>query len=298
MTTVASLLANAARDIPISETRLLLGAAMKQSTVWLLTHGDAALDVAQSSIFTALLDRRLGGEPLAYLLGYREFYGRDFFVSPAVLIPRPETEMLVDLVKSSVGASVGADNTPSSVTSKIDTPSILDLGTGSGCIAISIALLYPQHQVTAVDASIAALQVAIANAKQLQANVEFILSDWYAKLSGRRFNIIVSNPPYIAFGDAHLQQGDLRFEPSQALSSGQSGLAALRNIIQAAPRYLHPQGMLAVEHGYDQASAVRELFARSGFCDIAQHPDLAGIVRVSCGRLAAMPVTVPSATAR
>ena len=228
MTTVASLLANAARDIPISETRLLLGAAMKQSTVWLLTHGDAALDVAQSSIFTALLDRRLGGEPLAYLLGYREFYGRDFFVSPAVLIPRPETEMLVDLVKSSVGASVGADNTPSSVTSKIDTPSILDLGTGSGCIAISIALLSPQHQVTAVDASVDALTVAIANAKQLQANVEFILSDWYSEVNGRRFNIIVSNPPYIAVDDAHLQQGDLRFEPSQALSSGQSGLAALR----------------------------------------------------------------------
>ena len=206
--------------------------------------------------------------------------------------------MLVDLVKSSVGASVGADDTPLSVTSKIDTPSILDLGTGSGCIAISIALLSPQHQVTAVDASMAALQVAIANAKQLKANVEFILSDWYSEVNGRRFNIIVSNPPYIAVDDAHLQQGDLRFEPSQALSSGQSGLAALRNIIEAAPRYLHPNGMLAVEHGYDQANAVRDLFARSGFCNIAQHQDLAGIVRVSCGRLPAVPMTVPSATAR
>ena len=284
MTTVASILANAARDIPISETRLLLGAAMKQSTVWLLTHGDAALDAEQSVIFAALLDRRVRGEPIAYLLGYREFYGRDFFVSPAVLIPRPETEMLVDLVKSSVGAG--------------DTPLILDLGTGSGCVAISIALLSPQHQVTAVDASMAALQVAIANAKQLKTNVEFILSDWYTEVSGRRFNIIVSNPPYIAVGDTHLQQGDLRFEPAQALSSGQSGLAALRNIIEAAPRYLHPQGMLAVEHGYDQAGAVHDLFARSGFCDIAQHQDLAGIVRVSCGRLPAVPVTVPNATAR
>ena len=284
MTTVASLLANAARDIPISEARLLLGAAMKQSTVWLLTHGDAAPDHEQSSIFTALLDRRLGGEPIAYLLGYREFYGRDFFVSPAVLIPRPETEMLVDLVKTSVGAG--------------ETPSILDLGTGSGCIAISIALLSPQHHVTAVDASMAALQVAIANAKQLKANVEFILSDWYSEVSGRRFDIIVSNPPYIAVDDAHLQQGDLRFEPSQALSSGQSGLAALQNIIEAAPSYLHPQGMLAVEHGYDQASVVHDLFARSGFCDIAQHQDLAGIVRVSCGRLPALPMTAPSATAK
>ena len=144
----------------------------------------------------------------------------------------------------------------------------------------------------------AALQVAIANAKQLKANVEFILSDWYSEVNGRRFNIIVSNPPYIAVDDAHLQQGDLRFEPSQALSSGQSGLAALRNIIEAAPRYLHPNGMLAVEHGYDQANAVRDLFARSGFCNIAQHQDLAGIVRVSCGRLPAVPMTVPSATAR
>ena len=298
MTTVAGVLANAAQDIPMSEARLLLGAAMKQSAVWLLTHGDAVLDVDQSSIFTDLLQRRAGGEPIAYLLGYREFYGRDFFVSPAVLIPRPETELLVDLIKSSVGASVGAGDTPLSVTAKIDTPSILDLGTGSGCIAISIALLSPQHHVTAVDASVDALQVAIANAKRLQADVEFVRSDWYAELGDRRFNIIVSNPPYVAVGDAHLQQGDLRFEPAQALSSGQSGLSALQNIIEAAPRYLHPNGMLAVEHGYDQASAVRDFFARNGFCDIAQHQDLAGIVRVSCGRLPALPMTAPSATAK
>lgn len=303
LTTVGAILANVPRGMPVNELRLLLGAVLKQSAVWLLTHGDAALSIEQCLKLNAIVDRRQNGEPMAYLLGYREFYGREFSVSPAVLIPRPETEMLVDLVKATVltgdsiasyqttssppagegrgerekqhNSSVGADNTPL----------ILDLGTGSGCIAISVALECASACVTAVDASTDALKIAINNAKQLNADIEFIHSDWFAALEDRRFDIIVSNPPYIAIGDTHLDHGDLRFEPAQALSSGHDGLAALRKIIGEAAHHLHPNGMLALEHGYDQAPAVGELLGLAGFTDIRQHVDIAGITRVSCGYL-------------
>ena len=294
LTTVGAILANVPRGMPVNEVRLLLGAVLKQPAVWLLTHGDAALSIEQCLKLNALVDRRVNGEPMAYLLGYREFYGREFVVSPSELIPRPETEMLVDLVKVSVGADEQcrlstADPLRRRKAMLCETPAspplILDLGTGSGCIAISVALECASACVTTVDASTDALNIAINNAKQLNADVEFIRSDWFAALEDRRFDIIVSNPPYIAIGDTHLDHGDLRFEPAQALSSGHDGLAALRKIIGEAPHHLHPNGMLALEHGYDQAPAVSELLGLAGFTGIRQLVDIAGITRVSCGYL-------------
>jgi release factor glutamine methyltransferase len=269
--TVASVLASAPTGMPTNELRLLLGAVLKQPTVWLITHNECPLNEEQKQTFGALVSRRLNGEPMSYLLGYREFYGREFSVSTATLIPRPETELLVDLVKVSVGAD--------------DTPSILDMGTGSGCIAISIALECRGAVVTGIDMSRDALDVATTNMLGLNANVEFLQSDWYAALGDRRFDIIVSNPPYIAIGDAHLDQGDLRFEPQQALSSGNDGLEALRTIVAGAPTHLKPKGMLALEHGYDQAEVVGEMLRRAGFTQITQRKDIAGITRVSCGVL-------------
>ena len=271
LTTVAAILADVPPGMPIRELRLLLGAVLKQSAVWLLTHGDATVGIEQCLELGNLVDRRLDGVPMAYLLGYREFYGREFVVSPAVLIPRPETEMLVDLVIASVGAG--------------GTPSLLDLGTGSGCVAISVALECSHLCVTAIDVSTDALTIAATNAAGLKANVELLQSDWFSAVAGRRFDIIVSNPPYIAEGDLHLAQGDLRFEPATALSSGGDGLTALRRIIGDSPNHLLPKGMLALEHGYDQAVAVRQLLATAGFTGITQHADIAGITRVSCGVL-------------
>lgn len=287
MMTIAAALQSARQQIPLNEARMLLKAVLQNTDVWLLAHDDAVLGTEQQLAFVTSVERRVAGEPIAYLLGRREFYGREFLVSPAVLIPRPETEMLVDIAK----ASVGADDTPSK-------PSTLDLGTGSGCIAISVALECASTCVTAVDASIDALKIAIENAKQLNATVEFIHGDWFSALENRRFHIIVSNPPYIANGDSHLAQGDLRFEPAQALSSGDDGLVALRKIIATAPIYLHPNGMLAVEHGYDQADAVHKLFVAAGFHDMAQQQDLAGIMRLTCGRMRAAPTNAPIATTK
>ena len=271
LSTVAAILANGPPGMPVSELRLLLGAVLKQAAVWLLTHGDATVSIEHRLRLSTLVERRLNGEPMAYLLGYREFYGREFTVSPAVLIPRPETEMLVDLAKASVGAG--------------EPPSLLDLGTGSGCVAISLALECPQRCVVAIDFSMDALAIAATNAARLNANVELLHSDWFAALDDRRFDIIVSNPPYIAEGDSHLAQGDLRFEPAAALSSGNDGLTALRKIIAGAPKHLRRNGMLALEHGYDQAVAVRQLLATAGFTGITQHADIAGITRVSCAVL-------------
>ena len=272
MIAIAAALQNARQQIPLNEARMLLTAVLQTTDVWLLAHDDAVLNTEQQLAFATCIERRVAGEPIAYLLGRREFYGREFSVSAAVLIPRPETEMLVDIAKTSVGAG----NTPPS--------SVLDLGTGSGCIAISVALECTCASVTAIDASTDALKIAIENAKQLNVDVEFIHSDWFSALENRRFHIILSNPPYIADGDSHLAQGDLRFEPAQALSCGDDGLSALGKIIGTAPNYLHPNGMLAVEHGYDQADAVHKLFVDTGFHDITQQRDLAGIVRVTIAR--------------
>ena len=269
MTRVAQALAAARGKIVAAEARLLLGHVIKRSAAWLLTHDEAELDDAQLASFASLCARRHGGEPIAYLIASREFYGREFFVAPGVLIPRPETELLVDIALEKVGAG--------------KTARILDLGTGSGCIAISIALERPDCTVTAVDVSPVALQIAARNAATLHARVEFLSSDWYASLDGRRFEVIVANPPYIRGADPHLAQGDLVHEPAAALASGEDGFDALRQIIAASPHHLVSGGELWLEHGYDQAEAVAGLLSQAGFHDIAHRADLAGIARMSGG---------------
>lgn len=264
--TVGAALAAARGRVPAAEARLLLCHVLGCRATELLAHPERPLAAAAAGCFAGLLARRAAGEPIAYLLGEREFYGRTFQVTPAVLIPRPETELLVEL-----GRQVPRSR-----------PRILDLGTGSGCVAISLALELPAAEVVAVDVSAAALALAAANAARLGAEVAFVESDWFAALAGN-FDLIVANPPYIAAGDPHLTLGDLRFEPSSALACGADGLDALRRIIAAAPAHLAPEGRLWLEHGYDQGPAVAELLRQHGYREIASHRDLAGIVRISGG---------------
>ncbi len=226
----------------------------------------------QSTLFAALLQRRLGGEPVAYIEGCREFYGLEFKVTPDVLIPRPDTETLVEAALERIALQQPCR--------------VLDLGTGSGAIAIAIAHLRPHAQVTAVDASPAALAVAGANAARLTSgNVRLLCGDWFAAVEAERFDVIVSNPPYINADDPHLQQGDLRFEPPGALASGADGLDAIRNIVSAAPQHLAPGGWLLLEHGYDQAERVGALLRAAGFKRVESRRDLAGIQRVTLGSM-------------
>lgn len=249
------------------EARMLATAALGCSTTWLVAHGDEAADLAR---LAPLLQRRLQGEPVAYILGVREFYGRVFRVSPAVLIPRPETEHLVDAALTLLPA---------------DRPArVLDLCTGSGCVAITLKRARPQDTVTATDLSPAALALARDNAATLDAEITFHPGDLFAPLANLRFDLIVSNPPYIAAEDAHLDQGDLRFEPRLALASGADGLDLIRRMVRAAPQQLAPDGWLLFEHGFDQGAACRDLLAQSGFRQIKTLPDLAGLERVTLGQ--------------
>ena len=275
MTTVAAALVAARAKLPAGEARLLLGHVLQQSAAWLLAHDDQVLDEDELLAFASLVARRAGGEPVAYLVGFREFFGREFEVSSAVLIPRPETELLIEIALAKVGVGITATSAAR----------ILDLGTGSGCLAVTLALEIPQAQLAAVDASAAALLIARKNAERLGAHVRFLQSDWFSALGGERFELIVANPPYIAAADPHLAAGDLRHEPAAALASGADGLDAIRRILAAAPAHLACGGWLWIEHGYDQAEAVRELLAAAGLADIEQRHDLAGIIRASGGRL-------------
>jgi release factor glutamine methyltransferase len=268
--TLAEALAEARQRIPPAEVRLLLGQLLNRTSAWLEAHREEMLSIEQLVQFRRLVVRRAAGEPVAYLLGSREFYGRDFTVTPAVLIPRPETELLVEVALGKVGAG--------------GTAKILDLGAGSGCIATTLALELPAAQVTAVDVSLAALGVARGNALRLAAAVDFIESDWFAALPAAKFDLIVANPPYVAADDRHLAEGDLRFEPLEALTDRADGLSALRRIVAEAPRWLTEGGWLFLEHGYDQGEAVLSLLRAAGIVGIEQHCDLAGIVRVSGGR--------------
>ena len=253
------------------EARVLAAFAWDVAPTWLIAHDTDPLTEAQASQFETLLTRRLSGEPVAHLTGSREFYGRSFQVSPDVLIPRPDTELLVELALARIPPGQAVK--------------MLDLGTGSGCIAITLALERPLAQVTAVDRSAAALAIARHNAAILNARVEFLTSDWFAALTGRRFDLIVGNPPYIAAADPHLTRGDVRFEPLGALAAGTDGLKDLRQLAAAAGAHLQPGGVLLLEHGYDQAAAVQALLQTAGFRHIQSWPDLSGIRRVSGGEL-------------
>ena len=276
MSSIAAALAGARASIAINEARLLLRHVLGVEAAWLEAHRDDKLSWRAQEAFAALVERRACGEPVAYLMGFREFYGREFSVTPAVLIPRPETELLVDLARAKVGHCRSA--------------TLLDLGTGSGCVAISLALELPDALVAGADIASETLAVARANASLLGADVSFVESDWFERFSEQRFDCIVGNPPYVAAGDVHLTAGDLRFEPPAALVCGPhdtSGLDAIRHIIAEAPHYLAPGGWLFLEHGHDQADALLELLTQRGFAAIEQHRDLAGIVRVSGGRCSA-----------
>ncbi len=254
------------------EAQSLLRAVLPTATrAWLIAHDDEFLQAEYQTAFEALLKRRLDGEPVAYIVGVRDFYGLQFKVSPEVLIPRADTETLVEAALAKI---------PTGKPCKV-----LDMGTGSGAIAISIALLRPQAQVTAIDASPSALQIAEENMQNLLVNnLTLLQSDWFSALSGEKFGVIVSNPPYIAAQDNHLTQGDLRFEPLQALVSGKDSLDSIRHIITEAPKHLNAQGWLMLEHGYDQAIQVQQLLLAAGFTEVGSQPDLAGILRVSAGK--------------
>lgn len=268
--TVAAALAWARLRIGAMEARVLLRHVLACNTAGLVTRGEEPLELAAWERFETLVERRTAGEPIAYLVGEREFYGRTFKLTPAVLIPRPETELLVELALARCVDS--------------RQPRLLDLGTGSGILAITLALELPDACVCAVDRSREALWVAMANAASVGASVSFVQSDWFSALGSERFDLIVANPPYVAAADPHLEQGDLRFEPRSALAAGPEGLDDLERIIAQAPEYLEPNGWLLLEHGYDQGATVRSRLLDAGFVEVASWLDLAGIERVTGGR--------------
>lgn len=270
---IGRILESAVNKIDRSEAELLLTCVLNVSRASIKAFPERELTIEQKNKFQELLNRRIGGEPIAYMLGHKEFWSKDFIVSPDVLIPRPDTELLVEMALELI-------------TSR-QKKRILDLGTGSGVIGLSIAAERPKVTVVATDISAEALQIAKLNAKHLHiTNVEFALGAWFDALANdveQKFDIIVSNPPYVANFDPHLAQGDLRFEPNKALVSGNQGMDDLRLIILQAPNYLVPGGQLLVEHGYDQEHLVAKEFTAAGFTDITCFRDLSGIPRVTSG---------------
>lgn len=265
------LLAEAGIESARLDARLLLEYVAGCSHTDLLMSPEKILEHPAQQVFDAFLARRASGEPLAYLTGEAEFRGRVYQVSPAVLIPRPETEVLIDLALEKLRG--------------LAAPKLLDLGTGTGIVAISLALECPAASVTAVDLSPAAIAVARNNAGRLGARIDIRQSDWYENLAGERYDLIVSNPPYVAAGDPHLVLDGLPFEPQMALTDGADGLACIRAIVGAAAAHLKPGGWLLFEHGYDQGESSRNLLTQAAFKDAFTHPDLAGIARVSGAQL-------------
>jgi len=252
------------------EVQCLLQAVLNVNRAYVIAYPEKQLEFEQQARYVALLERRLNGEPVAYILGEREFYGLKFKVTAATLIPRPETELLVERALSCIPREGGIR--------------VLDLGTGSGAIALSIAHVRPDVKVVAIDTSEDALEVAMNNMQNFNLrNVQFLRSDWFSGLKNERFDLIVSNPPYVAEGDAHVEQGDLRFEPRSALTSGKDGLVDISRIIAEAPAHLIQGGSLMFEHGYDQAKKVRELLHQARFEKIFTDHDLSGIERTSGG---------------
>jgi release factor glutamine methyltransferase len=269
--TVAIQQLNIASDTPRLDAEVLLAHALNVTRTQLLTRGDKILSSIEQACFQQLLNRRLMGEPIAYIVGQREFWSLTFAVTPATLVPRPETELLVELALQKFSKEV--------------TIKAADLGTGSGAIALAIAHERPDWQLVATDNRAAALALAKRNAAALQiGNVEFILSDWFEALGGKLFDLIISNPPYIAADDRHLMQGDVRFEPISALVSGADGLQDLRKMARQSWAYLLPGGWLLLEHGFEQAQFVRKLLVEAGYVEVASKCDLSGKERVTIGR--------------
>ena len=269
MLTLKAALEEATATIGRVDAHVLVAHLLGVDRSYLVANPMRVLTETEDARIDMLVAQRAIGHPVAHLLEGREFYGRMFAISPDVLIPRPETEALVEKALALVGTG----------------SSVLDLGTGSGAIAITLGCERPDLAVTATDSSAGALEVAGRNASSLGARVDFLEGSWYAPLSGRRFSMIVSNPPYVAARDPHLGQGDLRFEPRQALTDGSpDGLASIRAIVAGAAAHLEPGGWLLVEHGYDQRDAVAALLKGAGFVDTFSIADLAGIPRVAGGR--------------
>lgn len=253
------------------EARVLAAFAWDVAQSWLIAHDTDTLNEDQVCYFQTLLGRRMEGEPIAYITGWREFYGRPFHVTPDVLIPRPETELLVELALARIPPG--------------ETIEVLELGTGSGCIAISLALERPHARITAVEQSEAALSVAQFNAHVLHADLELVKSDWFRALPHRKFDLIISNPPYVAAADSHLSGGDVRFEPLRALASGKEGMDDLQHIITIAPTYLKAGGSLLLEHGCEQRRAMQDCLHHAGFKGLLTWQDLAARDRVSGGNV-------------
>jgi len=254
------------------DAEILLACALNQARSHLRAWPERKLSPDEQDRFEDLIERRQSGTPVAYLFGEREFWSRSFKVRPGVLIPRPETELLVELALAAVPASQIAD--------------ILDLGTGSGAIAVTVAAERPLARVTATDLSPDALDIAQENAALHGIpNICFRLGDWFdAVARSERFDLIVSNPPYVADDDPHLTRGDVRFEPSLALKGGLYGLDAFRIIAREARNYLKPHGQLMLEHGFDQANSLADLLTELRYIDISHHQDLQGHFRVSTAR--------------
>jgi len=269
--TVEILLRTARSRIDPVDAQWLLAHVLGQSPAWLYAHANDAVEAAVAARFESLLERRHAGEPVAYLTGHRGFWTLDLQVTPDTLIPRAETELLVELAL----ARLPSDRMLL----------VADLGTGSGAIALALARERPRARVLATDASPAALAVARDNAAALGiTNIAFACGDWCAPLNDRRFDLIASNPPYISTDDPHLSRGDLRHEPPAALASGTDGLDAIRAIVAAAPLHLVAGGWLLLEHGLAQGAAVRALLQRGGFIEVRTDRDLEGRERVSSGR--------------
>lgn len=267
--TVGAALDEASAEIGRVDARVLLCHLLGTGRAWLAANPMHVLTESQDAQYDSLVARRAQGYPVAYLVGTREFHSRDFEVGPAVLIPRPETETLVDLALERLREGDEA----------------LDLGTGSGAIAVTLACERPGAKVCAVDVSPESLALARANAARHGATVEFLEGDWYGPVAGRRFDLVVANPPYVGAADHHLAEGDLRFEPRGALTDGSAdGLGSIRALVSGAPAHLKSGGWILIEHGYDQAAACRALLEGAGFTDLVSHPDLAGIPRVAGGR--------------
>jgi release factor glutamine methyltransferase len=252
------------------DAEILLAHALSRSRTHLKTHPEDVPAAENASRFAQLIDRRAAGEPIAYILGYRDFWTLRLAVNPSVLVPRPETELLVERALA-LGPSGAAR--------------VADLGTGSGAIALALASARPEWTVTATDVSTQALETAKANAVTLGLDrVEFLNGQWFTPLAGRRFSLLASNPPYICEGDPALKDPALRYEPQIALASGPEGMSAIREIVQSAPDHLEPSGWLILEHGSDQAAAVAHELVVCGFGHVRSHPDLAGHLRITEGR--------------